>query len=429
MAGIEQVRSIQDMFIEELETEAKSKDKVALILENLESESEAEDEEEQARTSEPSLEDLHKKAVLFVSKECSDESDRVSQRIQLEGAPDGFQNTGTSYTMYKVLDSELRKAKGNFNRLLALTVAFKDEDYCFHDTDIPDVAKKLVSRWAKLWQDALSHGLPLDDRSVEGVMYMLSKLKRLFEEEMDIDYSFAFEPKRQQVLKDGPATPSKRKLNQEPNSGAKRSRTKLSLDLEQRLHREDAQLKEAQDCAIQVVCREEGKKTSAVRAIVVSGAHPVKSLIKTIGAAFTMEGTVFDHHPNKGTAPKMRCLLDGQELPATLKLFQVFQAGGVVTLEALERRFTCKLDGIVSNKAACKNRCHLPRCVGTDAKSLGKVGQLNKLFMGDRQPGNYLCSTKAQAKQATLKDMGRPLIIDGVVVSGMNRFGVEPLVL
>ena len=70
------------MFIEELETEAKSKDRVALILENLESESETEDEEEQARTSEPSLEDLRKKAVLFVSKECSDESDRVSQRIQ-----------------------------------------------------------------------------------------------------------------------------------------------------------------------------------------------------------------------------------------------------------------------------------------------------------------------------------------------------------
>eukprot|EP00931_Biecheleriopsis_adriatica_P087241 TRINITY_DN61738_c0_g1_i1.p1 TRINITY_DN61738_c0_g1~~TRINITY_DN61738_c0_g1_i1.p1 ORF type:complete len:212 (-),score=43.64 TRINITY_DN61738_c0_g1_i1:38-673(-) len=177
MADIEQVRSIQDMFIEELETEAKSKDKVVLILEDLESESEAEDEEEQARTSEPSLEDLRKKAVLFVSKECSDESDRVSQRIQLEGAPGGFQNTGTSYTMYKVLDSELRKAKGNFNSLLTLTVAFKDEDYCFHDTDIPDVAKKLVSRWAKLWQDALSHGLPLDERSVEGVMYMLSKLK------------------------------------------------------------------------------------------------------------------------------------------------------------------------------------------------------------------------------------------------------------
>ena len=26
------------------------------------------------------------------------------------------------------------------------TLAFKDEDYCFHDTDIPEVATKLVSR-------------------------------------------------------------------------------------------------------------------------------------------------------------------------------------------------------------------------------------------------------------------------------------------
>ena len=30
---------------------------------------------------------------------------------------------------------------------------------------------------------------------------------------------------------------------------------------------------------------------------------------------FALEGTVFDPHPNKGTAPKMRCLMDGQEIP------------------------------------------------------------------------------------------------------------------
>jgi hypothetical protein len=331
--------------------------------------------------------------------------------------------------MYKVLESELRQAKGNFNKLLALTLAFKDEDYCFHDTDIPEVATKLVSRWAKLWQDALNHGLPLDERSVEGVMFLLRKFKKRFEEEMDIDYSFVFEPKLKVLSQGAVVTPSKRrKCDEEVTSAAKRPRTALSPELEQRLHREDVQLKEAQDCAIQVVCREQAKDKVLVRAIVISGAHPVRALVKTVAASFSMEGTVFDHHPNKGIAPKMRCLMDGQELPAALKLCQVFQAGDMVILEAPQRSFTCKLDGIVSNKDPRKNRWHLPRCVGSDAKSAGKVNPLNKLFMGDRAPGNYVSCTKASAKQATLRDMGRPLILEGVPTSGLNRFGLEPLV-
>ena len=41
----------------------------------------------------------------------------------------------------------------------------------------------------------------------------------------------------------------------------------------------------------------------------------LRSPMKTVGAAFALEGTVFDPHPNKGTAPKMRCLMDGQEIP------------------------------------------------------------------------------------------------------------------
>lgn len=427
-----QMTSTRDAFLEELGREAESKGNVAMLLESLESEEESELEEDEeaeiAQKAEPSLDDLRKKKVLFISRDCSKEQDRISRRIECEGAPNGFQSTSTSYTMYKVLDSELRKAKGNFNRLLALTLAFREEDYCFHDTDIPEVSTRLVSRWAKLWQDALSHDLPLDERSVEGVMFMLRKLKNMFEEEMDIDYKFIFEPKSPKAPRDGAmVTPSKRKRDEEAVSTVKRQRTALSPELEQRLHREDARLKEAQDCAIQVVCREEGKGATLVRALVISGAHPLKSLMKTVGAAFAIEGTVFDPHPNKGTAPKMRCLMDDQELPVTLKLFQVFQAGNDVTLASQSRSFTCTLDGMVNNKDRCKNGCHLPRCVGADARSSGKLNQLNKLFMADRQPGHYLCCTKAQAKQATIKDMGRPLLLNGVAVSGLERFGVEPL--
>lgn len=429
MVGDGQVMSTRELFLKELESEAKAKDKVAMILESSDSEDEEEDEEEEVRKAEPPLEDLRRRAVLFISDACSSEVDRVDRRIEREGRPNGFQNTGTSYTMYKVLESELRQAKGNFNKLLALTLAFKDEDYCFHDTDIPEVATKLVSRWAKLWQDALSHSLPLDERSVEGVMFLLRKFKKRFEEDMDIDYSFVFEPKPKVLSQRAVVTPSKRrKCDEEGTSAAKRPRTALSPELEQRLHREDVQLKEAQDCAIQVVCCEQVKDKVLVRVIVISGAHPVRALVKTVAAAFSMEGTVFDHHPNKGIAPKMRCLMDGQELPVALKLCQVFQAGDKVILEAPQRYFICKLDGIVSNKDPNKNSFHLPRCVGSDAKSAAKVKALNKLFMGDRAPGRYVCCTKASAKQATLRDMGRPLILEGVPISGLNRFGVEPFV-
>ena len=69
-----------------------------------------------------------------------------------------------------------------------------------------------------------------------------------------------------------------------------------------------------------------------------------------------------------------------------------------------------------------KNMCHLPRGVGSEAESLGKVNRLNKLFMGDRQPVHYRRCTKAQAKQAAVKDMGRPLILDGVALYGLGTF-------
>ena len=153
--------------------------------------------------------------------------------------------------MYKVLESELRQAKRNFDKLLALTLAFRDEDDCFQYTDIPEVATKLVSRWAKLWQDALCNDLPLDDRSRAGVMFMLCKIKKQFEEEMDVDYRFNFEPKPSNVIRQSAvATPSKRKQDEQLGSSEKRPCKALSQELEQCLHRGDAQWKEAQYCAI-----------------------------------------------------------------------------------------------------------------------------------------------------------------------------------
>ena len=69
------------------------------------------------------------------------------------------------------------RAKGNFNVLMAVTLAFKDNHYCFADTDIPEVAQRLVQRLAKLWQVALASELPVDDQSKDGVKFMLVRFK------------------------------------------------------------------------------------------------------------------------------------------------------------------------------------------------------------------------------------------------------------
>ena len=54
-----------------------------------------------------------------------------------------------------------------------------------------------------------------------------------------------------------------------------------------------------------------------------------------------------------------------------------------IEYSACGRTFECTLDGLVSNKAESpfKNDTHLPRCVGADIKSLGKINKINTLFM------------------------------------------------
>ncbi len=79
--------------------------------------------------------------------------------------------------MYKVLESELRRANGSISTLLAVTVAFKEDHYCFHDTDIPEVGQELILRLAKLWQSALGVAFPLDDQSKAGILFMLNGFK------------------------------------------------------------------------------------------------------------------------------------------------------------------------------------------------------------------------------------------------------------
>mmetsp|Transcript_26850 Transcript_26850/g.46631 ORF Transcript_26850/g.46631 Transcript_26850/m.46631 type:complete len:449 (-) Transcript_26850:155-1501(-) len=418
-------------YLEELKSKAQQIDRVALLFESLhDSSSESEEIDEEKLKQPLGIEQLRAKKHALVTKACHAEISRIQERMETEGAPNGFQSTSTCVSMYRVFANELRRANGCFDNLLALTLAFKDDMglYCFHDTDIPEEAQKLLTRFGKLWQDAIRSGLPLDDRSREGVMFVLQRFQESIQE-MDADYQFAYEPRIATPKKRGrpsattvPSTdekackrPKVEKPTAEKDLGAPTGK------LAEWLHRRDHELKKLQDAAVQIICKEHGG-SSAARALVISAAHPLRSLSNTLGAAFGLEGVIFDPHQNKGQGPAGAVFIasaDGEapaQLPLSMKVIQALQErGNTIKLIACGRSIECTLDGVVSNKDdfRFKNDTHLPRCVGADGKSLGKISKLNTLFMAGRQPGNFLGCTKAEARKATVRRMSIPLTVGG----------------
>ena len=166
----------------------------------------------------------------------------------------------------------------------------------------------MVQRLAKLWKSTLAAEVPLDKQSEGGVIFVLRDFQKLLEE-MPEPYPFSFEPSAE-------ATPRKRPRSldeAEPLTSEKRPRaskklcTSVGSDTATWLHRRDHELKAVQDVAVQLLCQERGGRKEA-RALVVSGAHPLKALGQTFGAAFVLEGVIFDPHPNKGWVINMSAL-------------------------------------------------------------------------------------------------------------------------
>lgn len=420
-------------FVKELELKAQQAGHVALMFESIgDSASEDEDSEAEDQKQPLTMEQLRTKKHAFVTEACAAEVDRIEERMEAEGAPNGFQSTSTCASMYRVLASELRRANGNFDNLLALTLAFKEDMglYCFHDTDIPEDAQKLLSRLGKLWQDAIRAGLPLDDRSRDGVMFVLQKFQKSIQE-MDADYQFTYEPRvatpRKRGRPSAAMTPTSDEKPPQKRPRHQKAVEKQSLSapvgkLAEWLHRRDHELKRLQDSAVQIICKEQGGKSEA-RALVTSAAHPLRSLSNTLAAAFSLEGVIFDPHQNKGHGPtgaNFTASMDGEtsvQLPLSLKVIQALQErGNTIKYIACGRTFECTLDGVVPNKTEWrfKNDTHLPRCVGADRKSLSKINKINTLFMAGRQPGHFLMCTKAEARKATIRRMSIPLIVNGI---------------
>lgn len=195
---------VREHFLQELDRQAKALGRVPFLLQSLSPDSEDEDEDEISEAEGGSLEYLRTKKLAFLSESCMQELKRIQERLEQEGYPNGYhwQIAAAHDPMYKVFASELQRADGNFDILLALTLAFKEEVgmHCFTDTERPAEARKLLTHLGKLWQTTLREGMPLDERSREGVMFALQKFRaNLKDIHYQYAYQFKYEPSQPQA--------------------------------------------------------------------------------------------------------------------------------------------------------------------------------------------------------------------------------------
>lgn len=201
---------------------------------------------------------------------------------------------------------------------------------------------------------------------------------------------------------------------------------------------------------MQLHCRIDGG--SQKRAIVVSGAYPLRAVGFTMAEAFGKAVCDFDPHPNKGKPPPglaFSILRDGkwQILKATLKIVQAVQEpGDAIRVEMEGLRLAVTLDAVKLKTdpgfELIRNRA-MPRCVGGD-KGLtpSLLKRLNRTFFHDRKPDDFIGCSKKEKIDATIEQMARPIalrqgrpVIEGLVFGLCDQAGsipgheLQPLVL
>lgn len=376
---------------------------------------------------------------------------------------DGHDGGGTSmsYKLFALfrkglsaVRAQLRSGSGEraLCEAIALTKAMKDNDEWYGDTDAPEEAASIVKALGNLWSAILAaprgpHG---GEASLGTLTSWLEAVRREWEgeasEQLGAQLAFAFPAAAP------PTTPTKRRGAQgqssgatEPASGAKRKASsrgpagrpakapRTSESTQAWLHQLDSELARRQASAVQLRCEAGGTK----RAIVVSGAYPLKAIGATLAEAFGRAVCDFDPHPNKGKSPPglhFTIQRDGgdQALESTLKIVQAVQNTGdticahmqdlvvSVTLDAIKFKGDDGFDRVKAKP--------MPRCVGGDAGlKLQMLKRLNRTFFHDRQPICYLGCSRKQAVSATLDAMARPIALrPGVpVVEGRRARGGE----
>lgn len=327
---------------------------------------------------------------------------------------------------------------------IALTKAMADNDDWYADTDIPEVAAKVVKALAGAWSDVLSAAL--DERPWDSLLSWLAGIQQVWQGEasahLGVKLAFAFEAKKAKpateanpstpakkrscagLAVDGqgsaePASSSKKRKNEGQGQGKQASIAKADADTEAWLHRLDAELSTRQASVVQLHCEAEG--CTQKRALVVSGSYPLRAVGFALAEAFGKAADDFDPHPNKGKTPAgLLFSLDRggkpQKLTPTLKIVQAVQDPGDslrMDMDGLSLNIT--LDVIKFKGGAgydmIKNR-PLPRCVGGDkALTQNLLKKLNRTFLHDRKGEDFLGCSKKEQVDAVLEGMGKPIAL------------------
>jgi len=381
--------------------------------------------------------------------------------------------TSMSYKLFALFDKGIKSVRTALraNRYehalceaIAVTRAMALNDEWYGDTDAPEQAGNVVKALAGVWKELLGSAGELRDWT--SLLSWLTEIRKEWEgqasDHLGFKLVFAFEARP-----DHPQTPAKRKggndvggVAEEPVSQAKKvkrnapaqaAQVKASPATQAWLHQLDAQLKERQASLVQLRCAASGSNQK--RALVFSGAYPLKAVGFALAEAFGKAVDDFDPHPNKGKKPpglQFSLLRDGskQLIAPDLKVVQAVQSSGdvfQVDMEGLSLSIT--LDAIKfkgSDGFDRVNKRPLPRCVGGD-KSLtaGLLKKLNKTFLAGRKPGAFINCSKKEQIEATIKEMALPIaleqgeaLVEGAGICGtlgplgtVPRYSLEPLTL
>lgn len=380
--------------------------------------------------------------------------------------------TSMSYKLFNLFGKGLAKVSRYLNEsayedalceAVRLTKAMVDNDEWYSDTDLPEEVDRLVRRLGAAWGKIL---FILEGRAFAMLTAWLQEARQEWEgpaaDHLGTKLTFNIDvPKKDTADTQTGSTPKKATAKQakdNPGSGAKKRKpsqpasvgtpTKraraapASAETETWIHRLDHELKHRQASAVQLRCKAEGGGQK--RVLVVSGAYPLKAVGKAIATAFNNVAAGFDPHPNKGTTPPgLRFALrreDGEQaLKPLLKIVQAVQEPGDVMVVAMDRLVvTVALDAIKFKADAgfdhVKDR-PMPRCVGGDG-SFGPqfLKRLNRTFLHDRKPKDFVGCSQREAVAGTLEEMARPIALrQGAPVvevwprwSGLAREGELP---
>eukprot|EP00746_Dinoflagellata_sp_MGD_P091032 gnl/MRDRNA2_/MRDRNA2_36023_c0_seq1.p1 gnl/MRDRNA2_/MRDRNA2_36023_c0~~gnl/MRDRNA2_/MRDRNA2_36023_c0_seq1.p1 ORF type:complete len:539 (-),score=118.34 gnl/MRDRNA2_/MRDRNA2_36023_c0_seq1:443-1984(-) len=351
---------------------------------------------------------------------------------------------------------------------IALTKAMKDNDEWWGDTDVPQEAASIVKALGNLWSDLLtpsSNSTSCETRDNSMLTAWLADVRKEWEgeasEHLGSKMRFVFQAAKP------PSTPKKMfntpgNENVEPVSGIKRkaaaqsgrqakaARSTASLEATQAvktepateawLHQLDGELTQRQASAVQLRC----EAGSTKRALVVSGAYPLRAVGCAIAESFGHGVGPFDPHPNKCKGPAglgFTIKQDGklQVLKPTLKIVQALQrSGDTISVSWDGMQVSVVLDAIKFKTDAgfeCIKQRPMPRCVGGDA-SLKKtlLKQLNRKYLHDRKPIDFLGCSKKEAVASTIDHMCRPIslkqgeaLVEGFGLGlGMDKPGSVP---